>query len=61
MDDKEYRLEDAVTSIQAAIQDLDRRLLRITLKGGVGNDTRRQMLAHLDTIRSNIAKIPEIV
>jgi hypothetical protein len=60
LEDEAYRLEDGLTSLTSAIQEIERRTMRAALKQGVSGDSRRQMLAHLDTMRNAINKLPEV-
>lgn len=55
---RQYRLEDAVNSVESLLQDVHRSLTRTAIKGAVSAETRRHMVAKLKDAAKYVEKLP---
>lgn len=55
-----YLREDKLSSIQALMQEVDRRILRVAIKGQVSSETRRHMATMLRQAADYVEQLPAI-
>ena len=53
-----YLREDKLSSVQALLQEVDRRMLRVAIKGQVTGETRRHMAAMLRQAADYVEQLP---
>lgn len=55
---RRYKLEDAVTSVESMLQDVQRKLTRAAMKGAVSQDTSAQLSRQLILAADKVLEIP---